>query len=103
MRWGGRQQFRRGVAEAALIEVEVKPGEMRCEGELLAQRSLRQAQCYGDGGRVRLRGAQARCDRVDESKAFVWRARGEGGNTAALWELSVGNLDNQKEKNSENI
>jgi len=64
MRWGGRQQFRRGVAEAALIEdQEVKPGEMRCEGELLAQRSLRQAQCYGDGGRVDFKPQQARSER----------------------------------------
>ena len=29
---------------------EVEPGEVRChQGELLAQRSLRQAQCGGDG------------------------------------------------------
>ena len=42
-----RQQFRSGVAEAALIEdEEVEPGEVRCDqGELLAQRRLRQAQC----------------------------------------------------------
>ena len=41
-----RQQFRGGVAEAALIEdEEVEPGEVRCDqGELLAQWRLRQAQ-----------------------------------------------------------
>ena len=41
-----RQQFRGGVAEAALIEdEEVEAGEVRGDqGELLAQRSLRQAQ-----------------------------------------------------------
>ena len=46
-----RQQFRGGVAEAALIEdEEVEAGEVRCnEGELLTQRSLRQAQCSRDG------------------------------------------------------
>ena len=46
-----RQQLRGGVAEAALIEdEEVEPGEVRCDqGELLAQRRLRQAQCSRDG------------------------------------------------------
>ena len=46
-----RQQFRGGVAEAALIEnEEVEPSEVRCDqGELLAQRRLRQAQCRRDG------------------------------------------------------
>ena len=46
-----RQQFRGGIAEAALIEdEEVEPGEVRCDqGELLAQRCLRQAQCRADG------------------------------------------------------
>ena len=41
-----RQQFCSGVAEAALIEdEEVEAGEVRCDqGELLAQRRLRQAQ-----------------------------------------------------------
>ena len=45
------QQFRSGVAEAALIEdEEVEAGEVRCDqGELLAQRSLRQAQRRADG------------------------------------------------------
>ncbi len=40
-----RQQLRGGVAKAALIEdEEVEPGEVWCDqGELLAQRSLRQA------------------------------------------------------------
>ena len=51
-----RQQFRSGVAEAALIEdEEVEAGEVRCDqGELLAQRSLRQAQRSADGEPVRL-------------------------------------------------
>ena len=51
-----RQQFRSGVAEAALIEdEEVEPGEVRCDqGELLAQRRLRQAQRSRDGEPVRL-------------------------------------------------
>ena len=51
-----RQQFRSGVAEAALIEdEEVEAGEVRCDqGELLAQRSLRQAQRRRDGEPVRL-------------------------------------------------
>src|SRR5215217_8101113 len=46
VRWCFRQQFCRGVAETALIEdEEVEPSEVRCDqGELLAQRSLRQAQ-----------------------------------------------------------
>jgi hypothetical protein len=46
-----RQQFGRGVAEAALIEEEeVEAGEVWCDqGELLAQRRLRQAQCSRDG------------------------------------------------------
>ena len=41
-----RQQFRRGVAEAALIkDQEVEAGEVRCDqGELLSQGRLRQAQ-----------------------------------------------------------
>jgi hypothetical protein len=51
-----RQQFCRGVAEAALIEdEEVEAGEVRCDqGELLAQRSLRQAQRGADGEPVSL-------------------------------------------------
>ena len=51
-----RQQFRRGIAEAALIEnEEVEAGEVRCdEGELLAQRNLRQAQRGRDGEPVSL-------------------------------------------------
>ena len=51
-----RQQFGSGVAEAALIEdEEVEPGEVRCDqGELLAQRSLRQAQRRADGEPVGL-------------------------------------------------
>ena len=51
-----RQQFRRGIAEAALIEnEEVEAGEVRCdEGELLAQRNLRQAQRSRDGEPVSL-------------------------------------------------
>ena len=46
-----RQQLCSGVAEAALIEdQEVEPGEVRCDqGELLAQRRLRQAQRSRDG------------------------------------------------------
>ena len=50
MRRRFRQQFRSGVAEAALIEdEEVEPTEVRCDqGELLAQRSLRQAQRGAD-------------------------------------------------------
>ena len=50
------QQFRGGVAEAALIEdEEVEPGEARCDqGELLAQRRLRQAQRSADGEPVGL-------------------------------------------------
>ena len=46
-----RQQFRSGIAEAALIkDEEVEAGEVRCDqGELLAQRSLRQAQRRADG------------------------------------------------------
>ena len=46
-----RQQFRSGVAEAALIEdEEVEPGEVRRDQrELFAQRSLRQAQRGADG------------------------------------------------------
>ena len=45
------QQFCSGIAEAALIEdEEVEPGEVRCDqSELLAQRSLRQAQRSPDG------------------------------------------------------
>ena len=51
-----RQQFRSGVAEAALIEdEEVEPGEVRCDqGELFAQWSLRQAQRSADGEPVGL-------------------------------------------------
>ena len=51
-----RQQLRSGVAEAALIEdEEVEAGEVRCDqGELLAQRRLRQAQCSRDGEPVGL-------------------------------------------------
>ena len=51
-----RQQFCGGIAEAALIEdEEVEPGEVRCDqGELLAQRSLRQAQRSSDGEPVSL-------------------------------------------------
>ena len=51
-----RQQFRSGVAEAALIEdEEVEAGEVRCDqGELLAQRRLRQAQRRADGEPVGL-------------------------------------------------
>ncbi len=50
-----RQQLCSGVAEAALIEdEEVEPGEVWCnQGELLAQRSLRQAQCSRDSEPVR--------------------------------------------------
>ena len=50
-----RQQFCSGVAEAALIEdEEVKPGQAWCDqGELLPQRSLRQAQRRADGEPVR--------------------------------------------------
>ena len=50
------QQFCRGVAEAALIEdEEVEAGEVRCDqGELLAQRRLRQAQRRADGEPVSL-------------------------------------------------
>ena len=51
-----RQQFRRGVAKAALIEdEEVEAGEVWCDqGELLSQRSLRQAQRRTDDEPVRL-------------------------------------------------
>ena len=51
-----RQQFRGGVAEAALIkDEEVEAGEVRCDqGELLAQRRLRQAQRRTDGEPVGL-------------------------------------------------
>ena len=51
-----RQQFGGGVAEAALIEdEEVEAGEVRCDqGELLAQRRLRQAQRRRDGEPVGL-------------------------------------------------
>jgi len=51
-----RQQFRGGVAEAALIEdEEVEAGEVWCDqGELLSQRSLRQAQRRADGEPVSL-------------------------------------------------
>ena len=51
-----RQQFRGGIAEAALIEdEEVEPGEVRCDqGELLAQWRLRQAQCSADAKPVGL-------------------------------------------------
>jgi hypothetical protein len=51
-----RQQFRGGVAEAALIEEEeVVSSEVWCdEGKLLAQRSLRQTQCSRDGEPARL-------------------------------------------------
>ena len=62
-----RQQFRGGVAEAALIEdEEVEAGEVRCDkGELLAQGRLRQAQCSRDGEPVkaRRRGARGRWGR----------------------------------------
>ena len=56
MRRRSRQQFRRRIAEAALIEdEEVEPGEVRCdESELLSQRSLRQAQRGADGEPVSL-------------------------------------------------
>ena len=49
------QQFRGSIAEAALIEdEEVEPGEVWCNHcELLAQRSLRQAQCSRDGEPLR--------------------------------------------------
>ena len=48
------QQFRSGVAEAALIkDQEVEPGEVRFDqGELLGQRPLRQAQRGADGKSV---------------------------------------------------
>ena len=51
-----RQQFCGSIAEAALIEdEEVEAGEVRCDqGELLAQRRLRQAQRRTDGEPVRL-------------------------------------------------
>ena len=51
MRWRFRQQFRSGVAKATLIEdEEVDAGEARRDqGELLAQRRLRQAQRGADG------------------------------------------------------
>ena len=56
MRRRFRQQLGSGVAEAALIEdEEVEPGEVRCDqGELLAQRRLRQAQRRTDGEPVGL-------------------------------------------------
>ena len=51
-----RQQLRSDVAEAALIkDQEVEPGEVRFDqGELLAQRPLRQAQRSRDGEPVGL-------------------------------------------------
>ena len=51
-----RQQLCSGIAKAALIEEEeVEAGEVRCDqGELLAQRSLRQAQRSRDGEPVSL-------------------------------------------------
>ena len=56
MRRRFRQQFRRGVAEAALIEDEkVEAGEVRCDQrELCAQRNLRQVQRGADGEPVGL-------------------------------------------------
>src|SRR5215203_4935760 len=55
-----RQQLCSGIAKAALIEEEeAEAGEVRCDqGELLAQRSLRQAQRSRDG-EPRRRGARA--------------------------------------------
>jgi hypothetical protein len=59
-----RRHFRKklgsAVAEAALIEhQEVEPGEVRCDkGELLAQRSLGQAQCCSDGEPLGLDGEE---------------------------------------------
>ena len=51
MRWCLREKLCSGVAEAALIkDQEVEPGEVRFDqGELLAQRPLRQAQRRTDG------------------------------------------------------
>ena len=71
MRRGGRQQFRRSVAEAALIEdEEVEAGDARCDqGELLAQRCLRQAQCSRDGEPIG-------CD-VEKHKGAVVASAGE--------------------------
>ena len=56
MRRCSRQQFRRRIAEAALIEdEEVEPGEVRRDQrELFAQRNLRQAQRRTDGEPVGL-------------------------------------------------
>jgi hypothetical protein len=76
MRRGGRQQFRGGVAEAALVEnEEVEPSEVRRnQSELLAQRSLRKAHCCSDGEPVRL-------DVEEHERAVVASAREiEAGN-----------------------
>jgi hypothetical protein len=58
-----RQQFRRGVAETALIEDEEgENGEVRGDqGELLAQRRLRQAQRSAHGEPVRRNVEQHAC------------------------------------------
>jgi hypothetical protein len=55
-----RQQFRGSVAEATLVkDEEVEASEMRRDpAELLAQRSLRQAQSCGDGESLGLDGEQ---------------------------------------------
>src|SRR5215203_6216385 len=64
-----RQQLCSGIAKAALIEEEeVEAGEVRCDqGELLAQRSLRQAQRSRDGEPVNLD--------VEEHERTLRRAR----------------------------
>src|SRR3954471_13730264 len=66
-----REKLCSGVTEAALIEdEEIEPGEVRCdEGELLAQRSLRQTQRRADGEPVRLD--------VEEHKRAVVATAGE--------------------------
>ena len=66
-----RQQLGSGVAEATLIEdEEVDAGDVRCDqGELLAQRCLRQPQCSRDGEPVSLD--------VDEHEGAVVTSAGE--------------------------
>jgi hypothetical protein len=69
--WFLGEEFCSGVAEATLIEdEEVEPGEVRGDqGELLAQRCLRQAQRGADGEPVSLD--------VEEHERTVVAAAGE--------------------------
>jgi hypothetical protein len=82
-----RQQFRGGVAEAALIEdEEVEAGEVWCDqGELLPQGRLRQAQRGADGEPTGL-------DIEEHERAMVTTAgEVEAGNTTPKHRRNISN------------